>query len=114
MSSPGGHKNRIAIASNVAENDDDDNDDNGGDGAPSAEPSLMLLYNLQEDDDGMDGGGVSGVIWNRVLILFYGASFGSFRSTPVSVLSLSAGGAGRQRPSSIVRINPTTPLFYFS
>jgi len=77
MSSLGGHENRIAIASNVAENDDDDNDDNGGDGAPSAEPSLMLLYNLQEDDDVMDGGGVSGVIWNRVL-LFYGASFGSF------------------------------------
>ena len=66
------------------------------------------------DDDVMDGGGVSGVIWNRVLLLFYGASFGSFRSTPVSVLSLSAGGAVRQRPSSIVRMNPTTPLFYFS
>ena len=47
------------------------------------------------DDDVMDGGGVSGIIWNRVLLLFYGASFRSFRSTPVSVLSLSAGGAGR-------------------
>ena len=100
----------------TASSDDrsDGTDGDGGDGAPSAEPSLMLLCNLQEDDDVMDGGGVSGIIWNRVLILFYGASFRSFRSTPVSVLSLSADGAGRQRPSSIARMNPTTPLFYFS
>ena len=45
------------------------------------------------------------------------ASFGIeyyYSMEPVSVLFLSAGGAGRQRPSSIVRINPTTPLFYFS
>ena len=100
----------------TASSDDrsDGTDGDGGDSAPSAEPSLMLLCNLQEDDDVMDGGGVSGIIWNRVLILFYGASFHSFRSTPVSVLSLSADGAGRQRPSSIVRMNPTTPLFYFS
>jgi hypothetical protein len=72
MSSPGGHENRNAIASNVAANDndddDDDDDDDGGDGATSAEPSPTRLCNLQEDDDVMDGGGISGVIWNRVLL----------------------------------------------